>query len=106
MKKYYDLFNSLTDINNEFKCKAPDLRDVNILFAAYEYETYSGNAIVIFNQYDKMYMVEGSHCSCYGLENQWTPIETTKETIEMRLDKGAYYGIFGRYSDEIRKAIQ
>lgn len=106
MSRYYDEFSSITDVNREFKCSVDDLKDVEILFAAYTYEDYEGDAIVIFNKNNKMYMVEGGHCSCYGLEGQWGPVETTKETIEMRLDRGNNYGIFGRYSNQIREAIQ
>jgi hypothetical protein len=44
-----------------------------ILYADYTYEDYSGDAYVL--GYDteekKFFEVHGSHCSCYGLEDQW-----------------------------------
>lgn len=56
----------------------------NILFAAYEYIYYSGNAIVIFERDSKLYEVHGSHCSCNGLEGQWNEEDTTWEAIATR----------------------
>ena len=54
---------------------------VHVLFAYYSYENYSGDAYVLFEQDGKLYGVEGSHCSCYGLEDQWYPTEETKATL-------------------------
>lgn len=61
---------------------------INILFAFYEYISYSGEAFVLFEQNGKLYEVNGSHCSCYGLEGQWVPEETTVEAIKYRLEHG------------------
>lgn len=58
--------------------------DAEVLFAAYTYENYSGTAIVIFERDGKLYENHGGHCSCYGLEGQWSPEETTWEAIAMR----------------------
>lgn len=60
----------------------------NILFASYGTDNYSGDAFVLFEKDGKLYEVNGSHCSCYGLEGQFEPEETTLEAIEMRLTKG------------------
>ena len=60
----------------------------NILFASYGTGNYSGDAFVLFEKDGKLYEVNGSHCSCYGLEGQFEPEETTLEAIEMRLTKG------------------
>jgi len=62
--------------------------DKNILFASYGTDNYSGDAFVLFEKDGKLYEVNGSHCSCYGLEGQFEPEETTLEAIEMRLTKG------------------
>jgi len=32
---------------------------------------------VLFKRGGKLYDVNGSHCSCFGLEDQWLPEETT-----------------------------
>jgi hypothetical protein len=57
--------------------------DVEILFAIYTNEGYSGDATVIFRQGGKLYLVEGGHCSCYGLEGQWEPTETNVQALRM-----------------------
>jgi hypothetical protein len=45
-----------------------------ILFACYGTGSYEGAAYVLFRGTDgKLYDVHASHCSCYGLEGQWTP---------------------------------
>jgi len=58
--------------------------DSAILYADYTYESYSGSAFVLYEQDGKLYEVNGSHCSCYGLEGQWEPEETTWAAIAMR----------------------
>lgn len=65
-------------------------KGINILFASYGYANYSGDAWVLFEQCGKLYEVNGSHCSCYGLEGQWTPEEIVLEELENRLLKGSF----------------
>ena len=38
----------------------------------------------------QLYEVNGGHCSCYGLEDQWHPEETNLEAIKFRLDESEY----------------
>lgn len=66
--------------------------DIEILLAYYSYKNYSGEAFVLFKQNAKLYEVNGSHCSCYGLENQWEPEETTVEALLYRLNNSRYFG--------------
>lgn len=63
-------------------------RDVNILFATYGYENYSGDAFVLFEKDGKLYEVNGGHCSCYGLEGQWDAEETNLDVLKHRLIEG------------------
>jgi len=65
-------------------------KDINILFASYEYENYSGDAWVLFEQDGKLYEVNGSHCSCYGLEGQWEPEQVSLKELEHRLLSGTF----------------
>jgi len=59
------------------------LKNVRILFACYKTGGWSGQAFVLFKKGHKYYEVNGSHCSCYGLEGQWEPEEVVmKELIE------------------------
>jgi hypothetical protein len=61
---------------------------INILFASYGYKNYSGDAWVLFEQNGKLFEVNGSHCSCYGLEGQWEPEEVSLKELEHRLIEG------------------
>ena len=84
-------FNGATyeDKNKQLKIIKKN-KDVNILFASYDYENYSGDAWVLFEKGGKLYEVHGSHCSCYGLENQWDEEEVVLKEIENRLIKGDF----------------
>ena len=85
---FLELFNSKESVASYFDENLED--NVNILYAWYEYESYSGAAIVIFEQSEKLYEVNGGHCSCYGLEGQWEPQEIKLNEIENRLRKGTF----------------
>ncbi len=61
---------------------------INILFATYGCQDYEGSSWVLFERDGKLFEVNGSHCSCYGLENQFEPEETTLDAIEYRLING------------------
>lgn len=60
----------------------------NILFASYGSANYSGDAFVLYERDGELFEVGGSHCSCYGLEGQWSPDGVTIEELEHRLVKG------------------
>lgn len=50
-------------------------KQYKILYADYTYEYYYGDAYVLGfdKEQNKFFEVHGSHCSCYGLEDQWEP---------------------------------
>lgn len=75
---------------SDFQINESALDGVEVLVASYTYEDYSGSAYVLFRRDGKLFEVHGGHCSCYGLEGQWEPEETTKEAILHRLDKGPW----------------
>lgn len=58
-----------------------DLRGAIVLLAHYAYEDYSGHAYVLYEKGGKYYLNEGSHCSCFGLEGQWEPVEVLPEQL-------------------------
>lgn len=64
--------------------------NINILFASYSYENYSGDAYVLFEKNGKLFEVFGSHCSCYDLEGQFEPDEVSLEELNMRLLNGEF----------------
>ena len=63
-------------------------KPINILFASYGSGNYEGDAFVLFERDGKLYEVNGSHCSCHGLEGGFAEEETTIEAIAHRLIKG------------------
>lgn len=81
---YFGNFTSKADIAYEFQIDLSSIEDCNILFAAYDNENYEGYAMVIFSKDGKLYEVNGSHCSCNGLEEQWSPEETNLEALKLR----------------------
>jgi hypothetical protein len=68
----------------DFNIDEVRLKGAKVLFASYEYEDYSGYALVLYSQNEKLYEVNGSHCSCYGLEGQWEPEETNVSALKLR----------------------
>jgi len=81
---YLGRFENKQEIANEFEINISELENCKIIFAAYTYEDYSGSALVLFMKDGKLYEVNGSHCSCNGLEGQWQPEETFLEALKMR----------------------
>jgi hypothetical protein len=67
-----------------------ETRNVNILFASYGTDNYCGGAFVLFESNGVLYEVNGSHCSCFGLEGQWEPEVVSLEELKHRLEKGTF----------------
>lgn len=44
-----------------------------LVYAVYSTPSYEGHASVIYRQAGQWFEAGGGHCSCYGLEDQWTP---------------------------------
>ena len=86
MKVYFEGFGCLEDVVSNFNLSSEQLEGVEILYAMYDSADYEGWAEVIFRKDGKLYEVHGSHCSCYGLEDQWEPTETTAAAVLMRLN--------------------
>ena len=71
-------------IEDNFKEKAC-LVGATLKYAEYGGGGYEGWALVIFERDGKLYEVNGSHCSCMGLESQWEPEETSWRALAMRV---------------------
>lgn len=108
---YFGDFSSYDDMVEEFRIPAEKRPDPSlVLFAAYGGEMYEGEAVVVFTDGEgRLFLVEGSHCSCYGLEDQWEPDETTAAALgAMRLSPrdfepetiAAFYSLFPRQGVE------
>ena len=80
----------LDKMARDFELKPSDLEGVEVLLASYTRENYEGDAFVLFRKDGKLYEVNGYHCSCYGLEGQWEPEETTIEELRHRLKRGTF----------------
>lgn len=71
MKRVYlGDFDSWSDVINSFH-GPEDMEEPEYVFAIYTQGNWDGDAEVIFKKDGEFYGVFGSHCSCYGLENQW-----------------------------------
>lgn len=89
--QYLGSFSSKEDICREFAIS--DFNGV-VLYANYDNENYCGSAQVIFvNDVGEFFFVEGSHCSCYGLEDSWLP-ETISIKMMAHMVKEAQYGFW------------
>ena len=92
--KYFNNFNSIEDVisnfsemNDDYESKKNiELKEDEVLLASYGGRSYEGAAMVIFERDGKYYEVHGSHCSCNGLEGQWSPEETSMEALSFRLE--------------------
>lgn len=68
------------------------LKGATILFGCYNRGDYEGDAFVLFRRGGKLYEVNGSHCSCYELEDQWSPEQTSYEQLRKR-SEGGYFSL-------------
>lgn len=82
---------------------------VDVLLASYSYENYSGDAFVLFRDTrdGQLYEVHGGHCSCYGLEDQWSPELCDLQSLKHRLEEGnlgcSYSG--NEFSSELAQVL-
>ncbi len=90
MTTYLNRFANKEDIENAYKCTVPE--DADILFAWYGDGDYSGSSYVLYRLDGKLYEVWGSHCSCYGLEGQWEPQETSVTALKTHTFSDWYEG--------------
>ena len=80
---------------SDFNIQKEDIEGCNFIVADYAMGDYEGSAYVLFQKDDKLYEVTAGHCSCYGLEGQWEPQETSVEALKHILENGSYFGCYG-----------
>lgn len=85
-KRYFQNFIDIDSLHKEFHIDSSIIKDEEVLIGWYGYGSYCGSANVLFQRDGKLYEVSGSHCSCYGLEGQWAPAETSWEALAMRTE--------------------
>jgi len=88
--------------------KIKEWENINILFASYGCANYEGDAFVLLEKEGKLFEVNAGHCSCYGLEGQFIPEETSLELIKHRvlvgkLGQDDYSG--NEFANELRKFL-
>lgn len=103
MSVYMMNFKSREDMAHEFggdeyqDDKSPsqkilaDLVGSKMHVAWYGSGSYCGSSFVLYEKNGKLFEVNGSHCSCYGLEGQWKPEETSWKALAWILDKGTKF---------------
>lgn len=65
-----------------------DIAEPEYVWADYNGDGYDGSAMVVYKQEETWYSVRGSHCSCYGLEDQWGPEAFDPKLHFEALEKG------------------
>lgn len=85
---FIDLFSNSNEVFDSFLCSTSERDGVNILLAVYSNEDYSGSAFVLYEKDGRIYEVNGSHCSCYGLEGQWNPSLVSIKELKNRIENG------------------
>lgn len=93
MGLYLNDFKDKADMIREFNAKTEQFTNIEILFANYIYEDYTGQACVIFKKDDKLFELSASHCSCYGLEDQWEDDnikELSYDEVVKKINAGYY----------------
>jgi len=80
-------FSDKADIASSYQFDVEELNDTEILIAKYECGNYEGSSFVLIRRNGLLYEVNASHCSCYGLEGQWSEEETSLEALKKRNDQ-------------------
>ena len=89
----------LERIASEFEIAPSELDGIKLIIGAYHYESYEGDAFVLFIGDGELWEVNASHCSCFELQDQWKPEKADPKELRHRLDKGTHYG--GVFADPI-----
>jgi len=105
---FLDVWENATaeDVFNEFMVADSEREGIDILFAWYDCPPYEGHAFVLFRKDGKLYEVNGSHCSCFGLEGQWEPEEVTVESIKLRCKEGRVGWGYERDLEELIDSLE
>ena len=84
-RKYYG-FSGWDGVLSDFEVTG--IPEPEFVYALYVMPPYEGDATVIFKDGDGWHQVHGSHCSCFGLEQQWEPDEFDPRVFFAGKDEG------------------
>jgi len=106
---FIGIFKDTGSVLSESKAPEDALDGCTVLLAYYEYEDYSGSAFVLYQDAEgKLFEVNGGHCSCYGLEEQWDAEETSVAALRHHLTNGQLgraYGNRNEFADELTTVL-
>ncbi len=88
---FHEDFKDIEHLKEEFRITDDDLQGVEILFAVYRTGAYDGESIVLFKKDERLYLVDAGHCSCYGLEGQWDPVEVNEPVLRNEIQAKTDY---------------
>ena len=77
-------FENANQVFDEYAASETERAGIEFIYALNDGEGYEGWSSVIFIKDGVLYEVNGSHCSCYGLEGQWRPEETSFKALMFR----------------------
>ena len=84
MQVFYESFANAEQVFDAFCVPEAEQDGIEFIYACYDTPPYEGYAHVIFVRDGVLYEVNGSHCSCNGLENCWKPEETSLPALMFR----------------------
>lgn len=104
--QYSGEFSDWNDVTSNFNCTEPE---PDLVWATYDTPPYEGYATVVYRKGKEWFLVEGSHCSYYGLEDQWKPEGFNPADHLLALSQGkrlisVYQGQQEAFDDWLRKA--
>lgn len=106
--RYFGGFSDVESINNSFTIPDSELlKDEEVLFASYGGYAYEGDAIVVFQRDGVLYEAHGGHCSCNGLEDQWSPEETSWHSLAVGGPSAGEHGaeVVTAYDDMVQEHL-
>lgn len=96
-----------THLIYEYSADSEKLDKFEILIAYESVGSWGCDSSSFFLLRDKetqeLFEIHGSHCSCYGFENQFTPESTTIEALKHRVNESNYGSVFytGGYDNDV-----
>lgn len=88
----YEGFSDFDDVLRQFNITSSDVGKYKVVVAIYNHEGYEGDAYLLLKKGASYAEVHGSHCSCFGLEEQFSLEPITKEAIKHIQKEGRLYG--------------
>lgn len=100
---------SWNDDNDEYALKDDSsMKDYRVLFASYGSDSggYGGEAWVLLEKGGELYEVHGSHCSCYGLEDQFSPERLFLPELKNRIVNGDFgHNCEDKFKEELKEFL-